>query len=219
MKQAVAKLAKLGIYQACALILTGVVKVLFRTRFAGRENIPPHGAIVVSRHRSFWDVPLAVAALHWCRCVTFVARKTLMQEHFWLKPFIAAYAIPVDREHFRMSDFKNVMQAINTNQLVAIFPEGTIKQTGEVFPGVIRFAERSGREILPVRLKVRVGHYPPKYPFGFPALTVMIGKPFTLRDLEFDLTGEETREQRYQRLSQLLIQRINTVDEISLLAK
>jgi len=211
----VVKLAKLGIYRVCALALTGAVKVLFRARFTGRENIPPHGAIMVSRHKSFWDVPLAIAALHWCRCVTFVARETLMEDHFWLKPFIAAYAIPVDRENFRMSDYKNVMKAINANQFVAIFPEGTIRQTGEVFPGVIRFAERSGREILPLQLKVRSGQYPPKYPFGFPALTVAIEKPFTLRDLEFDLTGEETREQRYQRLSQLLIERVSCAGETS----
>lgn len=212
MKRAVVEIAKQLAYWFCALVLTGVVKILFRVQFVGRENIPLHGAIVIARHASYWDIPLAAAALHWFRRLTFVARRTLKDDNFLLKPFIAGFAIPVDRDKFRMSDFKKVMEAIEQNKLVMIFPEGTIRHTGQVFPGVLRFAERSGREFLPVRFKVRSGQYPPRYPFGFPALTMIVGRPFSLRDLEFDLTGNETKTERYDRLSNLLMERIDGVE-------
>jgi 1-acyl-sn-glycerol-3-phosphate acyltransferase len=208
----VVEIAKQGIYWFCALVLTGVVKVLFRVRFVGRENIPPHGAIVVARHASYWDIPLAVALLHWRKRVNFVARHTLLSEHLLLKPFIAGYALTVDRDSFRMSDFKKVMRAIETNELVAVFPEGTIQQTDRVYTGVIRFAERSKREFLPIRFKVRSGQDPPRYPFGFPALTAVVGVPFSLRDLEFDLNGNETKAERYDRLARLLMKRVDHVE-------
>jgi 1-acyl-sn-glycerol-3-phosphate acyltransferase len=120
------------------------------------------------------------------------------------------FSIPVSRENFSASDFKNVVRAIEAEQRVVVFPEGSIQRTGQVFPGVIRFAERSNQVILPIRFEVRRGQYPPNYPFGFPALTLVIGKPFTIRDLEFDLTGDETKDERYEKLSQWLLTRIDS---------
>jgi 1-acyl-sn-glycerol-3-phosphate acyltransferase len=102
------------------------------------------------------------------------------------------------------------MRAIEADKPVVVFPEGSIQQTGQVFPGVIRFAERSNQVILPIRIEVRRGQYPPNYPFGFPALTLIIGKPFTIRDLEFDLTGDEEKDERYEKLSQWLLGRIDS---------
>lgn len=212
LSRALAGVAKQWVYWLVVLLLSALVKVLFRARFAGRENIPVQGAIVVARHTSYWDVPLTAVALQWRRRTTFVARHTLQQEYRLLKPFIRAYAIPVDREHFHASDFKNVLRAIRENPLVAIFPEGTIKQTGQVYPGVIRFAELTGRQYLPVRFLARRGQYPPPTFLRLPALTVVVGRPFTLKDLEFDLRGDEAKEERAQRLAQLLMQRIDEAE-------
>lgn len=204
--------AKQWFYWFTVWVLSALVKVLFRARFAGRENIPVQGAIVVARHTSYWDVPLTAVALQWHRRVTFVARRTLQQEHRLLRPFIRAYAVSVDREHFHASDFKNVLRAIRENHLVAIFPEGTIQQTGQVYPGVIRFAELTGRQYLPVRFLARRGQYPPPTFLGLPALTVVVGRPFTLKDLEFDLRGDEVKEERVQRLAELLMRRVDTAE-------
>lgn len=211
MKQAAAKFWNRTAYRVCASVLAIATKILFRSRFTGRENIPQGGAIIVARHLSFWDIPLVAVALQVRRQVTFVARRTLNDDHPVLRPFINSFAIAVDRENFSLTDFKNVMKALKANKLVAIFPEGTIQQTGKVFPGVIRFAEQSGRDFLPLRLESRKGNYPPTYPFGFPAMTMKIGRPFSVRDLEFDLNGQESKEARYERLSELLMERIDNV--------
>ncbi len=212
MKQAASKFLNRVSYRVLALILTAATKILFRTRIVGRENIPPNGAIVVARHRSFWDIPLVAVAIHWNRQVTFVARQTLNDDHPILRPVLAGFSITVNRENFSLSDFKLVMKAIRANKLVAIFPEGTIQQTEKVFPGVIRFAEQTGKNFLPIRFKIRKGQYGPKYPFGFPALTLVVGRPFSVRDLAFDLTGQESKQERYLQLSELLMRRIDNAE-------
>jgi len=209
MRQAVVALAKRGIYWFGTWTLTLTVKLLFRARYQGRARIPPHGAIVVARHACRWDVPLIIAAVQWFRRLHFLARHTLMDDHPLLRPFIRDFAIPIDRDRFRKDDFKRVMRALEANKLVGIFPQGTILATDQARTGVIRFAERSGRDILPVAIRARKGRYPPRWGRALPEVTVRIGCPFSLRDLEFDLRGDEAREQRYERLTRLLMDRID----------
>jgi 1-acyl-sn-glycerol-3-phosphate acyltransferase len=195
-------------YRFGALALYFFFKLLFRLRVIGRENIPESGCILVSRHRSYWDVPVLIAALGGGHRIHFVARKTLLDEHRILRPFIAGYAICVDKENFRLEDYRNVMEAVNTGKIVGIFPEGTTKQSSRIHPGVVRFAERGARDFLPVLIEAD-GPYPPTYPFRYGRLTIRIGRPFGLRDLEFDLNGSEDRHERYQKMSQLVMARID----------
>ncbi len=209
MRQAAVALVKRGIYWLGTWTLALTVKLLFRARYEGRERIPPHGAIVVARHGSYWDVPLIIAAFQWFRRLHFLARRTLMDDHPLLRPFIRGFSIPIDRDRFRKEDFKRVMRALEADKLVGIFPQGTILATDRVYAGVIRFAERSGREFLPVAIRARRGHYPPRRGKPLPAVTVTVGRPFSLRDLEFDLRGDEAREDRYERLADLLMERID----------
>lgn len=205
------ELWKDGFYKFGTVVFLLLSKALFRLRVFGRENIPERGNfIVVARHRSFWDIPLVAMALGPRYRIHFVARKTLIDEYLMLRPFVGAYAITIDREHFRKGDFVKVLSALEQGKIVGIFPEGTTKQGARIRSGVVRFAQRSGREFLPVKIQAR-GPYPPKYPFGWPKLDIFIGKPLGLRDLEFDLNGAEGRHEREEKLSQLLMQRVDSL--------
>jgi 1-acyl-sn-glycerol-3-phosphate acyltransferase len=195
-------------YRYGAVLIYFFLKLLFRLRVEGRENIPEGGCILVSRHRSYWDIPVLVGALGGHHRIHFVARKTLLEEHLILRPFIAAFAICIDRENFRLEDYRNVVEAIKSGKIVGIFPEGTTKQSGEIHPGVVRFAERGGKDFLPVLID-SIGPYPPKYPFRYGRLTVRVGRPFGLRDLEFDLNGVGDRHVRYDKMSELVMGRID----------
>jgi len=202
------ELWKEGFYKFGTVLCFLLFKVVFRLRVFGRENIPESGNfIIVARHRSFWDIPLVVVALGPRYRIHFVARKTLIDEYLMFRPFVGAYAITIDREHFKKGDFVKVLSALEQGKIVGIFPEGTTKQGAPVHSGVIRFAQRAGREFLPVKIKAR-GPYPPKF-LEWPKLDIFIGKPFGLRDLEFDLNGAEGRHEREDKLSQLLMQRVD----------
>ncbi len=196
-------------YRFLAVLTTVGMWLLFRLRVRGRENLPRQGGfLLVGRHRSYWDIPLVATALGVRYRIHFVARHTLLQENQFLAFFVRLFAITIDRENFRLEDFRKVIQALRAQKIVGIFPEGTTQNPQRVHPGVIRFAERTGSEIVPVRLAAR-GPYPPQYPFRWPQITAHIGAPFSLRDLEFDLDDTEERHERYQKMADLLMERVD----------
>ena len=200
------------LYKFGTVVLLGLCKVLFRLRVFGRENIPQSGNfIIVARHRSYWDIPLLIVALGPRYRIHFVARRTLNDEHpLLLRPFVNGYAITIDREHFKKSDFVKVLSALKEGKIVCIFPEGTTKQGAPIHSGVVRFARRAERDFLPVNFRAS-GPYPPKYPFWWPKLDIFIGRPFDLRDLEFDLNGVEAPHERENKLSHLLMHRVDSL--------
>ena len=198
------------IYRIGIPILALVLKLLFRLEIRGRENVPEgHGALLVARHRSYWDIPILLAALGPRHRIYFIARHTLLKNLFF-HPFVKHFAISVNRERFGIEDFRKIIRAIDEEKIVGIFPEGTTYPTDEVRIGVIRFAERSGKPFLPVRLETN-GPYPPNYPFGFPRIRVWIGRPFPLDELreEMQLTDRESRAERYEKLARALMERID----------
>lgn len=198
------------LYRFLAVLVGIAVRILFRFRVRGRENIPHGGFLLVARHRSYWDIPLVAIALGGRHRIHFVARKTLLQENKFLAFFVRLFAITIDREHFQVEDMRKVLAAIKSGKIVGIFPEGTTQRPQRAHPGVIRFAERTGSEFVAVRLEAR-GPYPPQYPFRWPRITAYISAPFSLRDLEFDLGEISDRHERYQRLADLLMERIDRV--------
>lgn len=197
------------VYHIAVLVLGALARLLFRLRVRGRENLPVHGGfLLVARHCSYWDIPLLCVALGRHRRVYFVARHTLLTENPFFAFFVRRYAITIDRENFRVEDFRKVIQALQDQKIVGIFPEGTTRNPQRVHPGVIRFAERTASEFVPIGLEAR-GPYPPQYPLIWPQLTAHIGVPFSLRDLEFDLDNTEDRHERYQKLADLLMERVD----------
>jgi len=191
-------------------LLRLVAQALFRLRVFGRGNIPQDGAILIARHRSYWDVLLLAIALGGRRRIYFVARRSLIKENPLIGLFVKWYAIPIDRENFRHSDYRSVLAAISSRKLVGIFPEGTTREVDLPRIGVARFAERTGQKILPVNI-VAHGPYPPRYPLRFPRVEVRIGRPFQIDELSEGLPPDLGRSERYTRLSLMLMERIAEV--------
>lgn len=202
------------IYRAGTRVLTMIMQLLFKLKVYGRSHIP-HGTglLLVARHRSYWDIPLLVAALGPLHRIYFVARRTL-NKNWLLRPFIKGFAVSIDRERFRSQDYREIVQALAAQRIVGIFPEGTTRRAGLVRTGVVRFAERSGCPILPVHIAAE-DPYPPQYPFGFPRVKIQIGRPFKLPELESGLNGSESREARYAKLSLALMERIDQAGSLA----
>ena len=80
-----------------------------------------------------------------------------------------------------------------------------------LYDGAIRFARLTEKELLPVRIEAR-GPYPPRYPFHFPRVTVLIGKALSVLDLEAEIGPTEGRENRNLLLSKRLMERIDAVE-------
>jgi 1-acyl-sn-glycerol-3-phosphate acyltransferase len=141
------------------VILGPWLRLIFRPKVAGVENVPDHGpAILASNHLSFSDsifMPLMVK-----RKVTFVAKA----EYFtgkglkgWLTKmfFVGTGTIPVDRSGGRAAQaaLETQLKVLRAGNLAGIYPEGTRSPDGRLYrgkTGVARLALESGAPVIPV---------------------------------------------------------------------
>lgn len=197
------------VYGILAPLFKLAMKGLFRLRVEGLENVPDDGALLVARHQSYWDITLLIGAIGLRRHILFIARRSLMRNPVFY-PFIKYFTVPINRDQFSKADFRRVADALESERLVGIFPEGTTRQSAEVRLGVVRFAERTRKPFVPICL-LNDGPYPPDYPWGFPRITARIGRPFSLAELQEDIEGldEMSKQDRYDILTQALMDRID----------
>jgi 1-acyl-sn-glycerol-3-phosphate acyltransferase len=164
--------------------------------------------IAIARHRSYWDIPLLAVGLGWRNRIHFIARKGLLRNPLF-HPLVKLYATAIDRERFSRADFRRILQALKRERIIGIFPEGTTRQRVDVKSGAIHFARLTGKKLLPVNIQPR-GAYPPRYPFSFPQVTIAIGRPFTLAELDVDREENERCTTQYQQLGRQLMERVDT---------
>jgi 1-acyl-sn-glycerol-3-phosphate acyltransferase len=124
-----------------------------RWRATGQGRIPASGGVLlVCNHLSFLDVfflgiPLA-------RPLNYMARSTLFV------PVLGALirsvgGFPIQREGIGASGMKETMRRLRAGGVVALFPEGTRSQNGELGPlkpGIASLAVRVGVPVVPVGL-------------------------------------------------------------------
>jgi len=166
-----------------------------------------NGYIAVARHRSYWDILILVVALGWRNRVHFIARKGLLRNLF-LNPLVRVFTTVIDREHFSKTDLRRVLAAVSRERIIGIFPEGTTRKRVRSKSGVIHFAKRAGKALLPVNI-LTSGPYPPHYPFHFPQITVSVGKPFHVSELEVEQNEDRQHPERYRELSEQLMKRVD----------
>ena len=199
-------LFKNGFYAGAICLLHLVLGLLFRLRVKGRANVRrDEGYIAVARHRSYWDIPLLATAMGIRNRIHFISRKGLMKANPLVQPVIRAYSTIIDRENFGKADFRRMLEAVKTQRLVAIFPEGTTRQRVDAKAGAVYFASLAGKAIVPVNIRAE-GPYPPKYPFGFPRITISIGKPVTVEALERAVDGDGARSEKLRAMSDRLME-------------
>ena len=157
-----------------------------RLEISGAEGVPQFGPlIVVSNHLSLNDPPLLVAAIP--RPLFFIGKKELFGNSFFRFLMTAFHVSPFDRSAAGIDAVRVLMQNLERDRAVVIFPEGTrspnhAMQKGML--GVVYLAMKSQAPILPVG--VTGTHKIPlwRVPFPFKTLKANIGQPFTLPVIE-----------------------------------
>ena len=157
-----------------------------RLEISGAEGVPQFGPlIVVSNHLSLNVPPLLVAAIP--RPLFFIGKKELFGNSFFRFLMTAFHVSPFDRSAAGIDAVRVLMQNLERDRAVVIFPEGTrspnhAMQKGML--GVVYLAMKSQSPILPVG--VTGTHKFPlwRVPFPFKRLKANIGQPFTLPVVE-----------------------------------
>ena len=144
------------LYWVVKAVLTPVIRVLFRVKVEGRENIPPKGAVILaSNHRSFLDSIFIPAVLR--RRVTFVAKAEYFDDPKSAWFFRGVGQIPIRREGGSASEraLASATEVLQSGGVFAIYPEGTRTRDGFLHrghTGVARLSLRTGTAIVPVGL-------------------------------------------------------------------
>ena len=148
-------------YWLVKAVLAPILRVLFRPRVTGAENLPADGgAILAGNHTTFLDnfiIPLVVP-----RKVTFLAKsdyftgggvKGLLQKTF----FSGVGMIPIDRSGGAASEaaLRTGLKVLRRGELLGLYPEGTRSPDGRLYrgkTGVARMALEVGVPVVPVGL-------------------------------------------------------------------
>jgi len=152
----------------------------------GAECVPPFGPlIVVSNHLSLNDPPLLVAAIP--RPLFFVGKKELFNNPISRFLMQAFNVTPINRSSAGIDAVRVLMQNLERDRSVVIFPEGTRSPDGTLqkgMLGVVYLALKSQAPILPVGI-TGTNTFPSwRIPFPFKRMKASIGQPFTLPMIE-----------------------------------
>lgn len=143
-------------YAITRIIAHGILKVLFRARWTGREHIPKHGAfLVVANHQSFLDPPL-VSVMCGKRHIDFIARGGLFKKAWFAKGISSVGAIPIREDGAGdLPAMKEALARLGRGQAVLVFPEGARSFDGAMIEfkrGVAVLVKRANCPVLPVGL-------------------------------------------------------------------
>ena len=146
------------------VLLSGIVRFLFRVKVVGAENIPDGGALICSNHIGIRDVFLLSAT--YPRLIRFIAKKGIFKVPIISSIVKAWGAIKVERNGSDLSAIRNAIALMEGDNTVAIFPQG--HRFPDVNPlttprknGAALIAYRSECDILPVCIKVKKNNYAP----------------------------------------------------------
>ena len=136
-----------------------LIHSVYRLEKSGLEKIPDEGAaVIVCNHVSFVDALVIAAACR--RPVRFVMDHRIFKLPVLSFVFRTSRAIPIAsaKEDPAMMEraFASVAQALKDGDLVAIFPEGRITDTGELYPfrpGITRILEATPVPVVPIALR------------------------------------------------------------------
>ena len=186
-------------------ILAGLwIRVCYRLKVTGRENIPAEGGVVLaSNHASFLD-PIMVGCAH-RRRTTFIARGSLEKNPLYKFLKGGLGIVSIDREKSDKETLRLVTDLLREGRCCALFPEGTRTEDGALRPlkrGFSMFAKRAGVPVVPVWIEGTFAAWPRqrRLPRPFGRVEVRFGPPFTVDDPR---EGPERLKIELQRLSGL----------------
>ena len=137
--------------------LLAILNVRFRIENPlGVELAPGQPWVVMSNHRSYYDIPLLFMAFP--RGLRMVAKAELFKLPIWKVGLEAGEFIKVDRESRAgaAASIKEAKARMESGIAVMIFPEGTRARGDEMLPlkkGGFMMAQQAGASIVPVGIR------------------------------------------------------------------
>ena len=192
------------------LILMIPLKLYFRGKAKGLENIPKKGScLILSNHVSHLDPPFIGVIAYFRKKTKFMARDTLF-ENFFLRFFLNHVgAIPLNRGTGYRGGFEKALEALKKYDMALVaFPEGTRSEDGKLKPGkpgIGLFVLQANVPIVPCHITGAYEAFPKNSKFPKPGhITFTFGKPFTIPPV----VGREPEKEDYIRVAGEVMEKI-----------
>ena len=136
-------------------IISLFVKITFRPKYIGLENIPKKGKIVLAgNHTKFFDPLLVMSSTN--RIVHFLAKDSLYKGFKGII-FKNMGIIPVNRKIHDKEALCQAKKFLNKGACIGIFPEGTVNKTSDIIMpfkiGAVKMAHDTDSYIVPFTIK------------------------------------------------------------------
>lgn len=128
-----------------------LVKLLYRPKVIGLENIPKEGRVVLAGNHTKWLDPVCLVALT-KRQVHFLAKKELFdgKARFIVK---GMGCIPVNRKIHDKNVLQEAYKYLENEKCIGIFPEGTINRTDDIIMpfkiGAVKACKETNSPLVP----------------------------------------------------------------------
>lgn len=146
--------------------LVGAVRIRYEVRDPHHLELRPGTPyIVMSNHRSHYDIPLMVLAIP--GSIRMLTKKELFRVPLWGRGMKAGEFVSVDRSDLEQAkkDLAAAREKMESGVVLWISPEGTRSRSGRLGPfkkGGVIMAIESGATIIPVGIQGTESVLPPK---------------------------------------------------------
>ena len=178
------------LYKTLKLIYSPLLKILYRPKAYGIENIPQEGPIIFAgNHRHAFD-PVVVMT-HTKRTVHYMAKESLFKGfHGMILKSIGLIKIYSSKGNSMA--VKEAIEILKMQGTVGVFPEGTRNKTDEELlrfrTGTVRIAKQSNAKIVPFAIKGG-------YKIFRKCLEIEFGEPVDVSNMEIEQANEYIRNE------------------------
>jgi 1-acyl-sn-glycerol-3-phosphate acyltransferase len=139
-------------YRIIRFLFVTLLRIWFRPRIVGRENIPATGPVILAPvHRSFADFGFAAVSTR--RKLFFMAKDSLWENHWLGRLLLYLGAFPVHRTSADRESLQRAEESLRLGQCLVLFPEGTRRQgpvVEDLMEGAAFLSARTGAPIVPI---------------------------------------------------------------------
>lgn len=190
------------LYRLGHLVFYLYLKLLYRLKVHGKENIPARKPFIICSNHISWLDPMTVGTSFPARYrIHFMAKKELFSNFLFSFALSMVGAFPVNRKDADYAAFRKAYRLLKEKKVLGLFPEGSRSKDGKLKKaqnGAALIAVRSGVPVLPVAI---AGPYQLLRP-----LNVYIGPPFVLPPLVY-----QHKHERKEKLNELSFQIMDNI--------
>jgi 1-acyl-sn-glycerol-3-phosphate acyltransferase len=186
-------------FDACRLAAAGLERLIYRTRWEGRDRVPATGAVlIVANHQSFLDPPVIGGGIA-NRDIDFIARAGLFRFRAFGWLIAALNSVPISESGGDTAAMKEALRRLGMGRAVLIFPEGSRSPDGamrEFKRGIAVLVKRARCPVMPAAIEGAHDAWPRGRPYPRLLgcrLAVQYGEPIDHDELMADGSDQALR--------------------------